>query len=93
MGNMSDNLIIQAFNTLFIYNMCEVLQDAYDVPPTLLSLFLGFSSVLNIFFSEKYGLTTGKRCSLYRLNPGFLGKKFEIFKKDTTTLPNNCQVS
>lgn len=50
MGNMSDNLIIQAFNTLFIYNMCEVLQDAYDVPPTLLSLFLGFSFVLNNFF-------------------------------------------
>ena len=32
--------------------MCEVLQDAYDVPSTLLFLFLGFSFILDIFSSK-----------------------------------------
>ena len=45
---MSDNLTIQGFHRLFTYTMCEVSQDTYDIPPTL--LFLGFGFVLCIFF-------------------------------------------
>ena len=47
---MSDNLIVQGFNILFTYTMCEFSQDLNDVPSTSPYLFLKINLLLNIFF-------------------------------------------
>lgn len=90
MGNMLDYLIVQAFDSFFIYNMYEVLQDAYGVPPYIVFSISWLYFCTQIFFSKKW---FDNRKQLQSLQTEFrlLRKEFGNLKKDITTLTNICQ--
>ena len=85
---MSHNLTIQGFNSLFIYTMCKVLQDLYDVPSTSLFLILGISLVLNIFFLKIWFDNRAKNEVLLKMVQS-LQTDTRCFKKESGNLKKN----
>ena len=76
---MSDNLTFQGFHSFFTYTMCEVLQDAYDIPfPWLFlgfTLFLVFYSFFIIWFDNR------KMMQSLQTESGILRKEVEKSKE------------